>query len=141
MFYSPSITGMAAGPRGQQPGMTTLRPSVGERSHNGTPSQEKSVLRVESRNHDYEDTNIETRVSRESEIREGFRGGRRKCGGPIEFRALECTIREACRISHQLGAIRSPYGDSDHWGSRKDQRPAFVLWRANEEHGPKNAGR
>ena len=73
--------------------MTTLRPSVGEKPHNGTPSQERSVLRIESRNHDYEDTDTETRVSRESEIREGFLSDRRKRGDSIEFRALGRRIR------------------------------------------------
>jgi len=52
------------------------------------PSQERSAPRIGSGDNDYGDADSERRVSRESEIQEGFRGGRRKCGGLVEFRAL-----------------------------------------------------
>jgi len=102
-------------------------------------SQERSAPRI-GIGGNYGNADIERRVSRESEIREGFRGGQRKRGGPVKFRALRRRMcrrltRFTERASHQLGAIRPPRGDSNHCMLPEGLAPSDQLWRASEEHG------
>lgn len=135
---------MTAGSRSQQPGMpwVILRPSVDERPHDGTCGV--PLLKDQHPESEAETSTTGTPTPRCESLakpRSGsLRDDRRKRCDPVEVCALGRRIRDmiravrgACRISHQLDAIRSlSFVETAITAcSRKDQRPALVLWRAN----------
>jgi len=89
--------------RGQQSGMVTLRPSVGERSYDGDLPREIDT-KIGSRGTDYWDADTEIRVSRTIKIRKSFLSSRRKLCNPVEFRAPEHRIQD--NMDDMVRAIR-----------------------------------